>query len=125
MVRRKTIKKSHRKIPLNRGAGDGVYKDFTAVLENIYSAFDTLREQQDLLNEKMGRSFAEIGEAIDKLDVRLAALEAKATQLTEDMAHLKQEIRLMRHDLSQKVNREEFEILTERIARLEKELGVR
>lgn len=125
MVRRKKKKKSSKKIPPNRGTDGKAYNDFVVVLENVYSEIDALRESQDLMREKMEQGFSELGEAIQNLDHRVTALEVKINQLAEDMAHVKQEIRLIRHDLSQKVNREEFEILTERVDRLEKELGVR
>lgn len=116
--------KPHR-IPPNRGAGNKAYSDFVAALENIYSLFNTLGGKQDLFGEKLEKGFAEVHEDIFKLDTRLTSLEAKVAQMSEDVDVIKHEIRLIRHDLTQKVNREEFEILAERVEKLEKELAVR
>lgn len=132
MGQRKKKKNSRRKIPPNRGADKQAYNDFVVVLEKVYSEIDSLGESQDLMREQMEQGFFELGEAIQNLDRRVTSLElkvsqieAKVEQLAGDVAEIKQEIRLIRHDLTQKVNREEFEILAERVAKLEKELQVR
>lgn len=131
MVQRKK-KKNSRKIPPERGSASRAYGEFVVVLEKVYSEIDAFGEGQDLLREQMRSGFKELSEAINSLDrrvtlleVKVSQIEEKVAQLAEDVAEIKQEIRLIRHDLTQKVNREEFEILAERVAKLEKELAIR
>lgn len=119
-------------MPSERGSGSQAYGDFVVVLEKVYSEIDALGEAQDLMREQMKKGFIELGEAIQNLDRRVTSLELKVSQievkvgqLAEDVNEIKHEIRLIRHDLTQKVNREELEILAERVTKLEKELQVR
>lgn len=132
MVRNKKKKKNSRKVPPNRGASEKVYGEFVVALEDVYSQIGAVGESVDLLREQTNERFDRLEEQIRQLDTRVTALEvkvseveARVSELADDVAEIKQEIRLIRHDLTQKVNREEFEILAERVARLEKELQVR
>lgn len=125
MAQRTKKKNSSRKAPPNRGASDQAYGEFVVVLEKVYSEIDALGEGQDLMREQMQQGFSELREAIQKLDQRVTTLEIKVSELIKDMTFVKQEIRLIRHGLTQKVNREEFEMLEGRVAKLEKELAVR
>ncbi len=118
-------KKSSRKAPPNRGASDQAYGEFVVVLEKVYSEIDALGEAQDLMKDQMNSRFDTLEAAVRQLDQRVTTLEIKVGELIDDMAFVKQEIRLIRHDLTQKVNREEFEMLESRVAKLEKELAVR
>lgn len=112
-------------MPPERGSSSRAYGDFIVALENVYSEIDAVGGSVDLLREQSNARFDTIEELLRQLDKRVTVLEVKTSELAEDMASVKHEIRLIRHDLTQKVNREEFEILAERVAKLEKELAIR
>lgn len=123
MVRRKRHKP--KKVPAKRGSVDHAYRSFAVALENVYTEMNAMGEAVDLLREQTDSRFDTLEELIRQLDKRVTVLEVKVGELANDTASIKHEIRLIRHDLTQKVNREEFDILQERVGRLEKELQVR
>ncbi len=118
-------RKPGRKRPPKRATVDQAYRDFTAALENVYAEIGAVGESVDLLREQTNTRFDTLEELVRQLDKRVTILEIKVSEMAEDMTAIKHEIRLIRHDMTQKVNREEFEMLEERVARLEKELQVR
>ena len=78
---------------------------FTVVRESIQSDFRVFGEQLDTIERKFERRF-------DVVDQQLEGLN-------KDLEIVKSELGLIRHDLRNKVSREEFKLLEARVNRLE------
>lgn len=81
---------------------------FTAVLEDIRSDFSLFAESMSRVHEKL-----------DNHETRLERVESKVDNLSDDVFVIKETIKVIRGDLKQKVDYEEFESLEKRVAKLE------
>lgn len=97
-------KKISRKVPPVREDVAQAYNDFTASNEETQSELKAIGEVLSLHGEKLDR---------------LEQLEQKVDRQGEDIDLIKIEVRLIRRD---QVSRQEFELLEDRVAKLEKSI---
>lgn len=82
---------------------------------------DYARQGKFLLNE-FGKKTQIIAEVVKSNSDKLDATFEMVGRLTEDMDIVKGELRIIKNDLSRKVDHEEFEELEKRVVFLEKKL---
>ncbi|KKR45053.1 MAG: Heptapeptide repeat protein [Parcubacteria group bacterium GW2011_GWA2_40_8] len=92
-------------------------KEYTeALLEDINAKFDVVIEGHQLLDHK-------IDGKIDALDKKVMEgfeiVDQRFNAVDQELETIKGELGLLRYDLKQKIDREEFKFLEARVARLE------
>lgn len=80
-------------------------------MEHIDERFDIVIEGQKALAERL-----------DRLEIQVAALEERMDRMEADIAWLKSEVREIRRELKNKVNRHEFLALEKRVTKLEQQV---
>ncbi len=78
------------------------------------------KDYNTILLEKLGHDFGVFGEGLDSLKEDVSVLKKDVGGLKEDMLEVKAELSLIRHELKEKVGRDEFKLLEQRVLRLEK-----
>ena len=63
-----------------------------------------------------------IDKTVSNIDERLSVVEVSVTDISEHLALVEVDVRFIRNQLSQKIDREEFETLENRVVLLEKRL---
>jgi len=96
-ARKKTIKRAKRR----EGSAIPTESRFEIILEGIQSDFQAFSDDLDGIREDVG------------------SVKRGVDGVREEVAGVRAELALIRHDLKQKVDREEFKVLELRVARLE------
>ena len=99
-------------------------KDYSVVLlEGLKSDFkvfgeglESVRQDVSVLKKDVGQ----LKEDMKQVRVDVVLLREDTNQLKGDMLEVKAELGLIRHDLKEKVGRDEFKLLEQRVLRLEK-----
>lgn len=97
----------------------------TVVLEDIRDTVKLIHEAVQpipRIQEKLDATFDEVGNLrvdMDAVKTALKILGRDVESLKQDMTVVKSDLRTIKNDLKAKVDREEFESLEERVARLE------
>jgi chromosome segregation ATPase len=89
---------------------------YTVVLEDLRSQFKVFGENLDSVRTKGEATF----EAVGVLQEDVASLKEDVAVLKEDMQEVKEELHIIRNELKEKVGRDEFVALENRVKRLEK-----
>lgn len=82
------------------------------------------RDRYTVVLEGLRSDFNVFGEGLGGVRENVDHMKPKIEELTEDMKIVKAELRMIRHDLKEKVGREEFETLEQRVETLEKRIAV-
>ena len=80
----------------------------------------TKKDYGIVLLEKLGHDFGVFGEVLSHVKNKVDHVAVKVDMLEEDMLEVKAELSLIRHELKEKVGRDEFKLLEQRVLRLEK-----
>ncbi|MEK7609064.1 MAG: hypothetical protein AAB476_01110 [Patescibacteria group bacterium] len=78
------------------------------------------KDYNTVLLEKLGHDFGIFGEGLETVRQDVSVIKEDVNQLKDDMLEVKAELALIRHDLKEKVGRDEFKLLEQRVLRLEK-----
>lgn len=102
---------------------------FTVVLEGLRSDFSVFGENLQHVREKGDATFEKVGQLSEDVEVLrddvgvlkddVGVLKEDVGVLKEDMGTVKNELRLIRNDLKEKVGRDEFIALEERVIAVE------
>ncbi len=80
----------------------------------------TKKDYNTVLLEKLGHDFGIFGEGLTHVTGKVDEIADDVIQLKEGILDVKAELALIRHDLKEKIGRDEFKLLENRVARLEK-----
>jgi chromosome segregation ATPase len=92
-------------------------------VDSLGVQFKKLDGRVGVLDNKVDKLDGRVGvldNKVDKLDGRVGVLDNKVDKLSDDMDFVKGELRVIRNELKEKVGRDEFQLLEERVIRLEK-----
>lgn len=73
-----------------------------------------------MLLEKLDHNFTIFGEVLLHVKDKVDNVSNKVDRIDEDMQVVKAEVAMIRHELKEKVGRDEFKLLEQRVLRLEK-----
>ncbi len=103
---------------------------YTVTLEGLRSDFKVfgeglgaVREKVDQIESKvtsLTETMSRMEPAVTSLTEKMSRMESKVDRLVTDMTTVKSELRMIRHELKEKVGREEFQVLEKRVETLEK-----
>lgn len=99
-----------------------IRNQFTVVLEGLRDDFKMFGENLEGVREKGEATFEKVGqlsEDVGELKQDMAVVKKDVGTLKEDMNFVKGELRLIRNELKEKVGRDEFIALEERVIALE------
>lgn len=101
-----------KKNPPQRDSVKEAYNDFTAYLETMRDEFRSFGEQLDFIAEKTA-----------KIEQRVDAVEQQLGRIEVDIAFMRDELRVIRIALKEKVTTEELHALERRVAKIERQLA--
>lgn len=78
------------------------------------------KDYNTVLLEKLDHNFSVFGEGLSHVISKVDKIDKDVEQLKDDMLEVKAELTLIRHELKEKVGRDEFKLLEQRVLRLEK-----
>ena len=78
------------------------------------------KDYNTILLEKLGHDFGIFGEGLTHITCKVDKIADDVVQLKDGILDVKAELALIRHELKEKVGRDEFKLLENRVARLEK-----
>jgi len=86
------------------------------MLENMNDGISVIAEKQVELSDQV----KEVKEKVDNLEVKVDNLEVKVDRIDARLARVEDDVVDIKHNLSEKVDREEFNKLEKRMVKLEK-----
>ena len=92
-------------------------------IDNMSDKQGHLEKKIDNMSDKQGHLEKKIDNMSDRqrrLEKKVEKIESKVDKIEKDMRFVKDELRLIRNELKQKISLEEFNILEERVMKLEK-----
>lgn len=78
------------------------------------------KDYNTVLLEELKHDFGVFGEGLESVRKDVSVLKEDVGQLKEDMGDVKAQLNLIHHELKEKVGRDEFKLLEQRVMRLEK-----
>lgn len=106
---------------------EGIERRFGVILENIDSKIDLVVEGHKALDKKIDKNHQEFqefrGEVNYKFEVvfdKFTEIDKKFIEVDKRFDEVTGELRIIRHELKEKVGRDEFIMLEKRVAELEK-----
>ncbi|OHA50737.1 MAG: hypothetical protein A3A97_02300 [Candidatus Terrybacteria bacterium RIFCSPLOWO2_01_FULL_40_23] len=93
-----------------------------ALLEDLNSKFDVFGEGLDFVKsgiETMDGKIDIVDKRVDALDRKVEGLTEMVVKNTEDIGIIKADLHIIKDDLKEKVGRDEFRVLEQRVAMLE------
>lgn len=87
-----------------------------SMLENMNDGISVIAEKQVELSDQV----KEVKEKVDNLEVKVDNLEVKVDRIDARLARVEDDVVDIKHNLSEKVDREEFNKLEKRMVKLEK-----
>ncbi len=92
--------------------------------KNLKSILSDQREEYQrylgVLTESFGSQVKLVAESTIGIQQQLASIRDMVAKNTEDIEEMKMDLHIIRHDLKEKVGRDEFVVLENRVAKLEK-----
>ena len=78
------------------------------------------KDYNTVLLEELKHNFGIFGEGLTHIIGKVDKIENDVSQLKDDMLDVKGQLNLIHHELKEKVGRDEFKLLEDRVVRLEK-----